>query len=87
MPSSAATPDRIDMWLSAPWCTTEFYAYRRLMEAVGYFEVAAANHRWDVFRPQKRAGLEGSPPPPSPSSDGARRFPPTRTPCGATRWT
>jgi len=54
--------DRKDTWLSAPWCTTEFYAYRRLMEAVGYFEVAAATHRWDVFRPQKRAGLEGSPP-------------------------
>eukprot|EP00550_Attheya_septentrionalis_P013413 CAMPEP_0198306982 /NCGR_PEP_ID=MMETSP1449-20131203/58688_1 /TAXON_ID=420275 /ORGANISM="Attheya septentrionalis, Strain CCMP2084" /LENGTH=507 /DNA_ID=CAMNT_0044009543 /DNA_START=22 /DNA_END=1545 /DNA_ORIENTATION=+ len=50
-----------DTWLSAPWLVTEFYAYRRLLEALGYWDAGnpATFHR-DPFLPAKRAGLESS---------------------------
>ncbi|KAK4530095.1 hypothetical protein CCYA_CCYA03G0952 [Cyanidiococcus yangmingshanensis] len=39
-------------WLSSPWCVAEFYFYRRVMEAVGYFET-----KLDPFRHQKELGV------------------------------
>eukprot|EP00238_Polyblepharides_amylifera_P000280 CAMPEP_0196574172 /NCGR_PEP_ID=MMETSP1081-20130531/3944_1 /TAXON_ID=36882 /ORGANISM="Pyramimonas amylifera, Strain CCMP720" /LENGTH=447 /DNA_ID=CAMNT_0041892117 /DNA_START=238 /DNA_END=1581 /DNA_ORIENTATION=- len=39
-------------WLQAPWLTAEFYFYRRIMEAVEYFESGI-----DPFQLQKDAGL------------------------------
>ncbi|CAB9527222.1 glutamate O-methyltransferase [Seminavis robusta] len=49
-----------DTWLSAPWMVTEFYVYRRLMAAIGYWEPDTAGYRYDPFLKQKRAGLQSS---------------------------
>ena len=52
-----------DTWLTAPWLTTEFYAYRRLIEATNYFDKTnPATFLYDVFAKAKRAGLETSVP-------------------------
>ena len=40
-------------WLDAPWCVTEFYLYRRIMEALDYF-----NSGFDPFAKQKARGLD-----------------------------
>jgi hypothetical protein len=39
-------------WLDTPWLTAEFYFYRRIMEAIGYFENNA-----DPFQQAKDLGL------------------------------
>ena len=53
--------DNSDTWLSAPWLVTEFYAYRRLMEALGYYDKTnPATYMYDPFLVAKRAGLASS---------------------------
>jgi Damage-control phosphatase ARMT1-like domain len=52
--------DRKDTWLTAPWMVTEFYVYRRLMEAFGYWDQNSPGYQYDPFAKQKRAGLESS---------------------------
>lgn len=42
-------------WLSAPWAVAEFYFYRRVMGAIGYFRNPV-----DPFTTQKRLGLSSS---------------------------
>lgn len=42
-------------WLDAPWLVTEFYFYRRVAQAFGYFRTG-----YDCFHAQKRLGLEGA---------------------------
>eukprot|EP00956_Cyclotella_meneghiniana_P042273 scaffold248405_cov65-Cyclotella_meneghiniana.AAC.4 len=50
-----------DTWLSAPWLVTEFYAYRRLIEAIGYYDKSnPATYLFDPFAVAKKAGLESS---------------------------
>lgn len=49
-----------DTWLSAPWMVTEFYVYRRLIQAIGYWDVGTPGYNYDPFAKQKRAGLESS---------------------------
>ena len=49
-----------DTWLTAPWLVTEFYAYRRLMEAIGYFDKTKPTYMWDPFAKAKKAGLDTS---------------------------
>ncbi|GAB0488888.1 hypothetical protein MMPV_000101 [Pyropia vietnamensis] len=49
-----------ETWLSAPWVVAEFYAYRKLLGALGWFrEVAsgAPDARLDPFVRQKELGL------------------------------
>lgn len=49
--------EKEDTWLSSPWMVAEFYVYRRLMEALGYFDSRAATVGYDPFAKQKRMGL------------------------------
>jgi len=50
-----------DTWLSTPWLVAEFYAYRRLVEALGYHDQSnPATYLYDPFLVAKRAGLESS---------------------------
>ena len=42
-------------WLEAPWLVTEFYLYRRIMEALDYFNTGI-----DPFADSKRKGLESA---------------------------
>ena len=50
-----------DTWLSAPWLVTEFYAYRRVIEAIGYYDKTnPETYLWDPFAIAKRAGLDSS---------------------------
>jgi len=47
--------------LPAPWLVTEFYAYRRLIEAIGYYDKTNTDtYLWDPFLVAKRAGLDSS---------------------------
>jgi len=53
--------DNGDTWLSAPWLVTEFYAYRRFIEAIGYYDKTNKDtYLWDPFLVAKRAGLDSS---------------------------
>jgi len=53
--------DNDDTWLSAPWLVTEFYSYRRLIEALGYYDKSnPATYLYDPFLVAKRAGLDSS---------------------------
>lgn len=52
--------DKGDTWLSAPWMVTEFFVYRRLIEAIGYWDEGTPGFKYDPFIKQKRAGLESS---------------------------
>ena len=53
--------DNGDTWLSAPWLVTEFYAYRRLIEAIGYYDKSNPDtFHYDPFTLAKRAGLKSS---------------------------
>ena len=45
---------RGETWLDAPWVVTEYYFYRRILEAVGYFE----GDLGDPFETQKENGLK-----------------------------
>jgi hypothetical protein len=49
-----------DTWCSTPWLVAEFYVYRRLMEAIGYFDPESAGYKFDPFANQKKAGLVSS---------------------------
>lgn len=49
--------DRNDTWLSCPWMVAEFYVYRRLLEALGYFDPSVDTVGYDPFDKQKRMGL------------------------------
>jgi Damage-control phosphatase ARMT1-like domain len=49
-----------DTWLTAPWMVTEFYVYRRLMQAIGYWDRSSVGHAYDPFLKQKQAGLYSS---------------------------
>jgi hypothetical protein len=49
-----------DTWLSAPWMVAEFYLYRRLMEAIEYFDPQSSTFHYDPFAKQKSAGLHSS---------------------------
>jgi hypothetical protein len=49
-----------DTWLTAPWMVTEFYVYRLLMQAIGYWDKYSAGYQYDPFAKQKRAGLSSS---------------------------
>ena len=49
-----------DSWLSAPWLITEFYVYRLVMQALGYWDKDSAGYQYDPFAKQKRAGLTSS---------------------------
>jgi hypothetical protein len=49
-----------DTWLSAPWLVTEFYVYRLLMQALGYWDPVSAGYQYDPFAKQKEAGLLSS---------------------------
>lgn len=47
-----------DTWLSAPWVVAEFYFYRRVLEALGYFAAGGdGGDPLDPFEAQKLAGL------------------------------
>jgi hypothetical protein len=52
--------DKGDTWLTAPWMVTEFYVYRRLMEAIRFWDEDTPGYKYDPFDKQKRAGLESS---------------------------
>lgn len=53
--------DKGDTWLTAPWLVTEFYAYRRLVQALGYYDDSNDKTRlYDPFIKAKRAGLDSS---------------------------
>ena len=45
-------------WLEVPWLFAEFYFYRRILAAIGYFDPASPLHGHDPFAMDKRAGLE-----------------------------
>ena len=45
-------------WLEVPWLFAEFYFYRRILAAIGYFDPASPLHGHDPFATDKRAGLE-----------------------------
>ena len=45
-------------WLEVPWFFVEFYFYRRILEATGYFRRGDPNFEQDPFNWQKRQGLE-----------------------------
>lgn len=49
-----------DTWLTAPWMVTEFYVYRLLMQALGYWDKKSAGYQYDPFAKAKRAGLTSS---------------------------
>ena len=45
-------------WLELPWLFAEFYLYRRILEAVDYFEADGLNGASDPFAPQKQVALD-----------------------------
>lgn len=47
-----------DTWLSAPWLLAEFYLYRRVAAATGYFDSSTSGSGYDVFAKAKTAGLK-----------------------------
>eukprot|EP00934_Nitzschia_sp_Nitz4_P005999 Nitzschia sp. Nitz4//scaffold8_size234185//191279//192592//NITZ4_001289-RA/size234185-processed-gene-0.130-mRNA-1//1//CDS//3329559902//5989//frame0 len=52
--------DRGENWLTAPWMVSEFYVYRRLMQAIEYWDPNSPGFQYDPFTPSKQAGLESS---------------------------
>ena len=52
--------ERGDTWLTAPWLLTEFYVYRRVMQAFEYWDPTSPGYNYDPFAKAKRAGLESS---------------------------
>jgi hypothetical protein len=52
--------DQDATWLSAPWLVSEFYVYRRLIQAIGYWNEGTVGCSYDPFAKQKLAGLESS---------------------------
>ncbi|GAX15636.1 hypothetical protein FisN_3Hh108 [Fistulifera solaris] len=49
-----------DTWLTAPWMVTEFLIYRKLMQAIGYWDPKSPGYQHDPFLAQKQAGLHSS---------------------------
>ena len=49
-----------DTWLTAPWMVTEFYVYRRLMQALRYWDRTSPGFMYDPFAKPKRDGLVSS---------------------------
>ena len=47
-------------WQSIPWLDAEFYFYRRVLSAIGYFDAKSENFGKDPFKKDKRRGLEAS---------------------------
>ena len=47
-------------WLTAPWLVAEFYVYRRLIEATGFWDRSSPLYMFDPFQKQKKAGLVSS---------------------------
>eukprot|EP00529_Nitzschia_sp_RCC80_P022196 CAMPEP_0113468152 /NCGR_PEP_ID=MMETSP0014_2-20120614/15201_1 /TAXON_ID=2857 /ORGANISM="Nitzschia sp." /LENGTH=492 /DNA_ID=CAMNT_0000360519 /DNA_START=250 /DNA_END=1728 /DNA_ORIENTATION=- /assembly_acc=CAM_ASM_000159 len=47
-------------WLTAPWLVAEFYVYRRLIEATGFWDRSSPLYKFDPFQKQKNAGLVSS---------------------------
>ncbi len=47
-------------WLEAPWFFGETYFYRRIMEAIGYYQPESAGFRSDPFTRQKEQGYAES---------------------------
>jgi hypothetical protein len=52
--------EKQETWLSAPWMITEFYLYRRLLQALGYFSSKSPGYLYDPFRKSKKDGLSSS---------------------------
>jgi hypothetical protein len=52
-------PYKGESWLAVPWFFAETYFYRRILEAVGYFQ-PGAGFMVDPFAHQKKLGLENS---------------------------
>lgn len=44
-------------WLDAPWLLIEFYFYRRILAALGYFDMASPLYNYDPFATDKMNGL------------------------------
>jgi uncharacterized protein with ATP-grasp and redox domains len=47
-------------WLDVPWFFAEFYLYRRILEATGYFRSSSEGYLKDPYVLQKQMGLESS---------------------------
>jgi hypothetical protein len=47
-------------WLEVPWFFVEFYFYRRILEATGYFRGGETGFQADPFNLQKRRGLDAA---------------------------
>ena len=47
-------------WLEVPWFFAEFYFYRRVLEATGYFQAGEQGYLVDPFLEQKTQGLRHS---------------------------
>jgi len=47
-------------WRDIPWLDAEFYFYRRVLSAIGYFDAKSENFGKDPFKKDKRRGLEAS---------------------------
>lgn len=45
-------------WLAVPWFLAETYFYRRILEAIGYFQPRVGTYGRDPYARQKRMGLE-----------------------------
>ena len=67
-----------DSWLSAPWLITEFYVYRLVMQALGYWDKDSAGYQYDPFAKQKRAGLTSSVASAEPMLTRIPNLPPTK---------
>jgi len=47
-------------WLEIPWFFAEFYLYRRILEATGYFRTGDTGYLRDPYHLQKKKGLESA---------------------------
>jgi uncharacterized protein with ATP-grasp and redox domains len=47
-------------WLEVPWFFAEFYLYRRILEATGYFRSEKEGYLKDPYTMQKQMGLEST---------------------------
>lgn len=57
----AESIEKSETWLTAPWLLSEFYLYRRIAAATGYFAGGgSAEERYDVFAKAKQAGLDSA---------------------------
>ena len=47
-------------YLTAPWLVSEFYVYRRVMDALGYYSNDSPHFHFDPFLVEKRRGLDSA---------------------------